>query len=92
MIKHFGSLYAGHVDLGDLGLGATAVNDRRFDNDHLSTIFNRVERIAKVMDDLDYHSFWMAEHHFQHEGNEVSPNLVLLYVHIAHITKTLKFG
>jgi len=25
MIKHFGSLYAGHVDLGDLGLGATAV-------------------------------------------------------------------
>ena len=61
MIKHFGSLYAGHVDLGDLGLGATAVNDRRFDNNHLITIFDRVERIAKVMDDLDYHSFWMAE-------------------------------
>ena len=92
MIKHFGSLYAGHVDLGDLGLGATAVNDRRFDNDHLSTIFNRVEQIVKVMDDLNYHSFWAAEHHFQHEGNEVIPNLLLLYVHLAHITKNLKFG
>ena len=92
MIKHFGSLYAGHVDLGDLGLGATAVNERRFDNDHLSTIFNRVEQIVKVMDDLNYHSFWAAEHHFQHEGNEVIPNLLLLYVHLAHMTKNLKFG
>ena len=44
MITKFGTLYAGHVDLGDLGLGATAVNDRRFDNDHLSTIFDRIEK------------------------------------------------
>ena len=62
MIKNFGSLYAGHVDLGELGLGATAVNDRRFDNDHLITIFDRVEKIVKVMDALGYHSFWAAEH------------------------------
>ena len=34
MIKHFGSLYAGHIDLGDLGLDATPVNERRFDNDN----------------------------------------------------------
>ena len=51
MITKFGTLYAGHVDLGDIGLGATAVNDRRFDNDHLSTIFDRVEQMVKVMDD-----------------------------------------
>ena len=92
MIKNFGSLYAGHVDLGDLGLGATAVNDRRFDNDHLITIFERIEKMVKVMDDLGYHSFWAAEHHFQHEGNETIPNLLLLYVHLANITKQLKFG
>ena len=92
MIKYFGSLYAGHVDLGDIGLGATALNDRRFDNDHLSSIFDRVEQMVKVMDDLGYHSFWAAEHHFQHEGNEVIPNLLLLYVHLAHLTKNLKFG
>ncbi len=33
MIKHFGSLYARHVDLGDLGLEAAPVNERRFDNE-----------------------------------------------------------
>jgi len=92
MLKYFGSLYAGHVDLGDIGLDATAVNDRRFDNDRLITIFDRVEKMVKVMDDLGYHSFWVAEHHFQHEGNEVIPNLLLLYVHLAHLTKQLKFG
>ena len=69
MLKHFGSLYAGHVDLGDLGLGATALNDRRFPNEHLITIYDRVEKLVKVMDGLGYHSFWAAEHHFQHEGN-----------------------
>ena len=78
MLKYFGSLYAGHVDLGDIGLDATAVNDRRFDNDRLITIFDRVEKMVKVMDDLGYHSFWVAEHHFQHEGNEVIPNLLLV--------------
>ena len=92
MLKHFGSLYAGHVDLGDLGLGATALNDRRFSNEHLITIFDRVEQLVKIMDDLGYHSFWAAEHHFQHEGNETIPNLLLLYIHLANITKNLKFG
>jgi len=48
--------------------------------------------MVKVMDDLGYHSFWAAEHHFQHEGNETIPNLLLLYVHLANITKQLKFG
>ena len=92
MIKNFGSLYAGHIDLGDIGLAGTAVNERRFDNDHLITIYDRVEQIVKVMDDLGYHSFWAAEHHFQHEGNETIPNLLLLYVHLANLTKNLKFG
>ena len=57
MIKHFGSLYAGHVDLGELGLEAAAVNERRFDNEHLITIFDRCEQIATLMDRLGYHSF-----------------------------------
>ena len=47
MITKFGSLYAGHVDLGDIGLGATALNDRRFDNDHLITIFDGLKRWSK---------------------------------------------
>ena len=35
---------------------------------------------------------WAAEHHFQREGYEVFPNLTLLGVHLAGLTKNLKFG
>ena len=30
------------------------------------------------MDELGYYCLWTAEHHFQHEGYEVFPNLILL--------------
>ena len=43
MIKHFGSLYAGHIDFGDIGLDATPVNDRRYDNNHRPTVNNCYE-------------------------------------------------
>ena len=35
---------------------------------------------------------WMAEHHFQPEGYECIPNLIMLNVHLAHLTKNIKFG
>jgi alkanesulfonate monooxygenase SsuD/methylene tetrahydromethanopterin reductase-like flavin-dependent oxidoreductase (luciferase family) len=41
---------------------------------------------------LNYDTFWAAEHHFQHEGYECIPNLLMMYVHFAHLTKNLKFG
>lgn len=92
MITNFGSLYAGHVDLGDLGLEATPVNERWFSDGRLATIFGRTQALAQLMDRAGYDSFWLAEHHFQREGNECIPNLLLLFVHLAHLTKNLKFG
>lgn len=92
MITNFGSLYAGHVDLGDLGLEATPVNERWFSDERLAAIFGRTQAIAQLMDRAGYDSFWIAEHHFQREGNECIPNLLLLFVHLAHLTKNLKFG
>jgi len=44
------------------------------------------------MDRLGFHSLWLAEHHFQYEGYEVIPNLLMAAVHLAHLTKTLKIG
>jgi alkanesulfonate monooxygenase SsuD/methylene tetrahydromethanopterin reductase-like flavin-dependent oxidoreductase (luciferase family) len=44
------------------------------------------------MDALGYHTFWTAEHHFQREGYECLPNLILLGTHLAGQTKQLKFG
>ena len=92
MITKFDSLFAGHVDMTNIGYGGTAVNDRLYDNDHLSTVFPKSEAIAKTMDENGYDTMWMAEHHFQPEGYECIPNLIMLNVHLAHLTENLKFG
>jgi alkanesulfonate monooxygenase SsuD/methylene tetrahydromethanopterin reductase-like flavin-dependent oxidoreductase (luciferase family) len=92
MITKFDSLYAGHVDMTDIGYGGTAVNDRKFDNDHLMTAYSKAEAIAKTLDTNGFDTMWMAEHHFQPEGYECIPNLIMLNVHLAHLTKNIKFG
>ena len=92
MITKFGSLYAGHVDLDNLGLDGTPVNDRWLSDDHLASVFDKSEAIVLAMERLGYDTFWAAEHHFQREGYECIPNLLLLFVHLAHLTKNLKFG
>ena len=91
MITRFGSLYAGHVDLDDVGYDATPVNDRRLSDEKLTSVFPKAQAIAVKMDELGYDTFWSAEHHFQHEGYECIPNLLMMYVHLAHLTKNLRF-
>ncbi|MCH2317537.1 MAG: LLM class flavin-dependent oxidoreductase [SAR202 cluster bacterium] len=92
MITKFGSLFAGHVDLDNLGWEGTPANDRRYSNDHLATVFDKTIAIATLMDRVGYDTFWMAEHHFQHEGYECIPNIMQLSVHMAHLTDNIKFG
>jgi len=92
MITEFSSLFAGHVDMDDIGYGGTPVNDRSFSDDHLATSFDKALAIVQLLDRMGYVSFWMAEHHFQPEGYECIPNLLLLQVHLAHLTKNIKFG
>src|ERR671918_580684 len=92
MITRFGTVYPGHVDLPDMGQMATPANERRFSNDDLATVFEKTDAVAKVMDETGWEILWLAEHHFQHEGYEVLPNLLLHAVHLAHVTKRLKIG
>ena len=92
MIDRFSSLYAGHIDLGDMGQDATPANDRRYSNEELAGVFAKTENMAKTMDALGYDTLWLAEHHFQHEGYECLPNLPLLGVHLCHLTEKLKIG
>jgi alkanesulfonate monooxygenase SsuD/methylene tetrahydromethanopterin reductase-like flavin-dependent oxidoreductase (luciferase family) len=92
MITKFGSLFAGHVDLEDIGLEGTPVNDRFLSNERLATVFDKSTAIATLMDRLGYDAFWMAEHHFQPEGYECIPNVLQLSVHLAHLTERIKFG
>jgi alkanesulfonate monooxygenase SsuD/methylene tetrahydromethanopterin reductase-like flavin-dependent oxidoreductase (luciferase family) len=92
MITRFGSLFAGHVDLDDHGLDATPVNERWLPNERLVQVFDKATRIATLMDRCGYDVVWLAEHHFQREGYEVIPNILMLAVHLAHLTKTIRFG
>jgi alkanesulfonate monooxygenase SsuD/methylene tetrahydromethanopterin reductase-like flavin-dependent oxidoreductase (luciferase family) len=92
MITKFGSLFAGHVDLENIGFDGTPVNDRWLSDEHLATVFDKTEAIVTLMDRLGYDTFWAAEHRFQREGYECIPNLLMLFVHLAHLTKNIKFG
>src|SRR5262249_59187138 len=44
------------------------------------------------MDERGYDTFWMAEHHFQPEGTELIPNLLMMAMHLCGVTKNLKIG
>jgi alkanesulfonate monooxygenase SsuD/methylene tetrahydromethanopterin reductase-like flavin-dependent oxidoreductase (luciferase family) len=92
VITKFATVYPGHIDLPDHGHDATPANERRFSNKELAGVFAKTEAVAKVMDEGGWDTLWMAEHHFQFEGYEVIPNLLMLAVHLAHLTKTLKTG
>ena len=92
MITKFGTLFAGHVDLEDMGLAGTPVNDRWLPDEQLATVFDKSVAMAELMDRTGYSTLWFAEHHFQREGYECIPNILLLAVHLAHLTENLKFG
>src|SRR5437660_9562963 len=92
MINKFVTVYPGHVDLPDMGQDATPANERRFSNEQLASVFEKTEAVAKKMDALGFDTLWLAEHHFQHEGYECLPNILMLAVHLAHVTKRLRIG
>ena len=92
MITKFDSLFAGHVDMDNVGYGGIPVNERRLPDEQLTTVFDKAETMAKLMDRLGYSTFWMAEHHFQREGYECIPNVLMAALHLAHVTKNIKLG
>jgi alkanesulfonate monooxygenase SsuD/methylene tetrahydromethanopterin reductase-like flavin-dependent oxidoreductase (luciferase family) len=92
MIKHFSVLYVGHIEMEDVGKDGTAADVRRYPNERLIEAYRMATDVAQVMDRLDMYALWMAEHHFQHEGYECIPNLILFGTHLAAHTRQLKFG
>jgi alkanesulfonate monooxygenase SsuD/methylene tetrahydromethanopterin reductase-like flavin-dependent oxidoreductase (luciferase family) len=93
MLKHFSVLYAGHVLEGDgIGFDGVPANDRRYANEQLARAFHISADLAQHMESLGYDILWLAEHHFQREGYECIPNILLLSLWLAQQTKQLKFG
>ena len=92
MITKFDSSYVGSVDLENAGYLGTPINDRRYSNEELAEVLHKAVAYAKQMDGLGYDTFWMAEHHFQPEGTECIPNLLMMAMHLCGVTKHLRIG
>ncbi len=92
MITKFSVLYVGQIELENVGRDGTPADARRYSNERLSEAFFTARDVAQTMDELGYYCLWTAEHHFQREGYEVFPNLILLSTWLATQTRRLKFG
>src|SRR5436309_12611112 len=92
MITKFDSSYYGTADMENLGYTGTPINDRRYSKEELAKALHKVVAYAKCMDERGYDTFWMAEHHFQPEGTELIPNLLMMAMHLCGVTQNLKIG
>ena len=92
MIDKFSVLYVGNIDLEDVGSAGTPADQRRYPSERLTESLDTAVQAAELMDELGFYALWMAEHHFQHEGYECIPNIILLGTHLASRTEKLKFG
>src|SRR5439155_1251072 len=66
--------------------------ERWLSDERLAEVFPKSEAIARLMDRTGYDTFWLAEHHFQREGYECIPNILMLALHLCHITRNIKIG
>ena len=92
MIDKFSVLYVGNIDLENVGSDGTPADERRYPSERLAESLDTAGQVAELMDELGFYALWMAEHHFQREGYECIPNIILLGTHLASRTERLKFG
>jgi len=92
MITKFDSSYYGTADMENLGYTGTPINDRCYPQAQFAKALHKVVAYAKCMDERGYNTFWMAEHHFQPEGTELIPNLLMMAMHLCGITKNINIG
>jgi alkanesulfonate monooxygenase SsuD/methylene tetrahydromethanopterin reductase-like flavin-dependent oxidoreductase (luciferase family) len=92
MITKFDSSYYGTADMEKLGYKGTPINERAYSQKELQKALHKVVQYAKCMDERGYNTFWMAEHHFQPEGTELIPNLLMMAMHLCGVTKNLNIA
>lgn len=72
--------------------GKVGPTERRYDNRAVVECYENLVAYAKAADRLGYDTMWLTEHHFQYEGYEVLPNLVLFGLHCANQTREVRLG
>ena len=84
--------FYGTTPMGDPGAGAPEPADRRIGNDGVIEGYRNLEHWAVLCDRLGFDTMWLTEHHFQYEGYETTPNLILMGTYLAARTERLRFG
>ena len=82
----------GGVELDDFGPGPPAPMDRIQTNERMWHATERMIDMGVTAERCGYDSFWLTEHHFQHEGYEVIPNGLLLGAVMAERTERIRIG
>ena len=86
------AFFFGTVPMPDAGVGGPLPTDRRYGMDDVQACYDNLFAWAATADRLGYDTMWLTEHHFQHEGYEVVPNLILFGTALALRTERLRFG
>lgn len=84
--------FFGTVPMPDAGNAGPAPTDRRYGTAAVAACYDNLFAWAATADRLGYDTLWLTEHHFQHEGYEVVPNLILFGTALAMRTERLRFG
>jgi alkanesulfonate monooxygenase SsuD/methylene tetrahydromethanopterin reductase-like flavin-dependent oxidoreductase (luciferase family) len=82
----------GGVEMPDAGTAGTPPLDRRYDLGTVDRAHHELLACGELAEELGYDSFWLTEHHFQHEGYEVVPNGLMFSAFLAARTTRLRIG
>ena len=89
---HLGVFFFGNVDMPDAGHHGPDPQDRRYYQADYVKQYDDLFAYAAAAETAGFDSMWLAEHHFQHEGYEVTPNIILTSLALAMKTERLRFG
>jgi alkanesulfonate monooxygenase SsuD/methylene tetrahydromethanopterin reductase-like flavin-dependent oxidoreductase (luciferase family) len=87
-----GAFFFGGVEMYDAGAGPPAPTDRRYTSEQVWRATEQLLDMGVAADKLGFDSFWLTEHHFQHEGYEVVPNGLLFGAVLAERTENIRIG
>jgi len=82
----------GNVDMPDAGWAGPDPQDRRYRQPDFVKQYDDCFAYAQAAEALGFDTYWLTEHHFQHEGYEVVPNILMLSAMISMRTERIKLG
>ena len=84
--------FFGAVPMPDAGNAGPVPTTRRYGMTDVAAAYDNLFHWADTADRLGYDTMWLTEHHFQHEGYEVVPNIVQFGMALAMRTEHLRQG